>query len=406
MCLRHTLSLRAAAHAIASAAAWGGHSLGSRRSESAGPARLSRSSSAACVLAALLFLLALGAPAHAQRRDLDAMVVWTHADLIYMASGDSGVFSPGMTLSIRRGSRELATGRIERMYEPRLVVVRTLSGSLANEDRLHELSIQGESAMDLRLTRLRVGLPARSRRNLLFDCVDPGVTTTFAREHFLVDTLTNGALRMRRQLESPGTPVAPDTLELTFFAEATDAEIALERGDLDVALFWPGELSARTRGSEHVFAARRSRGLLAAVIVGRDTAWADVSRLGVLDRQLFAGDLADWNGFMPPDQGTDETLVKPARFRADARLPGARAFERVLARLPLGPASHVAELRYLDEPVPPLAHGTTPDWMRRRVQPLYAMECRVVSSARAHALVAALGANAFADLLVCGGGPR
>ncbi len=342
----------------------------------------------------------------AEPRELDARAIWTRADLVYVASPDSGVLSPGMSLSIHRGPRELGRGRVERLYEPRLALVRVTSGSLAGETRLEDLRIEGQPASPIGPTALRVGLPARERRNLLFTCDAPLVLDTFANEHFRIDTLRAGVLRMRRLIESPCIPVAPDTIDITFFAEATDAEIALERGDLDVAVFWPGELSARMRGGEHVFAARRSRGLLAAVIVGRDTAWADVSRLDVLDRQLFAGDLEGWNAFPPPEQGTDEKLVKPARFRVDPLLPGARGFERVLARLPLGPVSHVAELRYLDEPVPAAAQGTTADWMRRRVQPLFAVECRVVCSARAHALVAALGANAFADLIVCGGAPR
>src|SRR4029077_8015933 len=44
-----------------------------------------------------------------------------------------------------------------------------------------------------------------------------------------------------------GAPPAPDTLLVRLYGESADEEIALERGELDVAVFWPGELSTRMR---------------------------------------------------------------------------------------------------------------------------------------------------------------
>jgi len=42
--------------------------------------------------------------------------------------------------------------------------------------------------------------------------------------------------------------VWPDTIHVHLFDEASDQEIALERGDIDAAVFWPAELSTRMRG--------------------------------------------------------------------------------------------------------------------------------------------------------------
>src|SRR5947207_718006 len=52
--------------------------------------------------------LALARIASAEPRELEASVVWTRADLVYIAAPDSGVLLPGMALSLFRGSREVA----------------------------------------------------------------------------------------------------------------------------------------------------------------------------------------------------------------------------------------------------------------------------------------------------------
>ena len=374
------------------------------------PRRWPLRASAVALLVAAPWLLAPSA--RAQMRELDAHVVWSRDAHIYVAAPDSGVLAPGMLLSVRRGERELARGRVTRLYEPRLAVMDIESGSLTGETRLEQLRVRGESTLDLRLTRVRVGLPARERRNLLFGCDAPSVAPTFANEHFQLDTLAAGALRMRRRIESPGLPVAPDTLEVTFFRDATDAEIALERGDLDVAVFWPGELSARMRNGEraaHVFPGRRARGVLAYVRSDADSVPLPPSDLATLNRIAFAGDLLLCVPADPP-AGAATVPWAAARYRVDPAIPGARVLERALQRVSRAAATRTVQLRWYDVSLEaasaPGATTAGTDALPRSATPALAMQCVVVSSARAHTLVAALGASAFADLVVCGGGPR
>lgn len=374
-----------------------------------------RSAASRGVCAALLFFCGLAPGARAEMRDLDARVIWSRSDLIYVASPDSGVLSLGMSLSIRRGPRELVRGHVERLHEPRLAVVRVTSGLLAGEDRLDELRVFREPGTDAWPASLRVGLPARARRNLLFGCDAPGVASLFAGEHYQVDTLTGGTLRMRRSITSPRVPLAPDTIEVAFFAEATDAEIALERGDLDVAVFWPGELSARMRTGDrakHVFAGRRSRGLLACVRTAPDSLEVPPADLALLNRDGFAGDLEPW-----PRPGARESRTWAiTRYRVDPSLPGARVLERVLTRVNRASATRTVELRYLDEPadaapVPAesgamAGPGSSPARFAGGIQPAFLVRCLVVTTERSHALVSTLGPGAFADLVVCGGASR
>lgn len=357
----------------------------------------------ACAVAVLL-AGAVATCAHAELRDIDARVVWSRAAYFYVAAPDSGQLAPGMMLAVRRGDRELAMGRIERLYEPRLALVRLDSGSLEGEEHLDALRVRGEAALDLLLTRLRVGLPARERHSLLFACDAPAPDTTFAREHYRTTPL-GGGLRLLRVLESPGLPVAPDTLDVTFFSDATDAEIALERGDLDVAVFWPGELSARLRGGEHaahVFAGQRAHGVLAVALTAPDSLPLPPSDVAWLAREAFAGDL------LPCATSAGEPAA--ARYRVDAALPGARVLERALSRVNRASARRTVTLRYLADDVAPGGAGDSAAeaaaWRVRGLQPLFAMQCRVASTARTHALVAAIGAGAFADLVSCAKVPR
>src|ERR1051325_9792507 len=84
---------------------------------------------------ALAGSLALACVANAEPRELEASVVWTRADLVYVAASDSGVLLPGMTLSFVRGRHELASAEISRLLEPRVAVARLSAGSLAGGRR-------------------------------------------------------------------------------------------------------------------------------------------------------------------------------------------------------------------------------------------------------------------------------
>ena len=114
-----------------------------------------------------------------------------------------------------------------------------------------------------RVATLRVGLPAAGRASLLFACdASPGAprigSATYVADS--LDASRHRWLRADQTASDSAGMLAPDTLVVRACAEATDEEIAFERGELDAAVFWPGELSARFHDPERGV---RSRGALA-----------------------------------------------------------------------------------------------------------------------------------------------
>ena len=92
-----------------------------------------------------------------------------------------------------------------------------------------------------------------------------------------------------------------------------------------------------------------------------------------------------------------------ARWSVDPALPGAKLFERVLARGVTSSGAHVVRLTYLDAPVvaEDSAHAA---WQARGVTPLFAMRCPVLAVPGSGPVMTAIGANAFANLISCAGG--
>lgn len=342
------------------------------------------------------------AAARAEPLPLPASVVWTRDDVIYVAAPDSGVLSPGMMLSLARGRHELASASITQLLDPWLAVARVRAGSLAREKRLDRLRVLGEPPRVEHLASLRVGLPGRGRANLLFACVAPGVARRLGSTSYTLDSLAAGTYRMIRATSTGDAGAEPDTVLVRLFADAADQEIALERDELDVAVFWPGELSARLRGDARWHDAPRglrARGVLACVATGGDSAAAPTAGLAAVNRDLFGGDLLPWSELEPAPLGA----VATARVIVDPALPGARMLERVLGRWAMGGASGTVRLTYLD--VPLAAHDSVgATWRTPGVTPVFALRCPVLAIPAAQASVARLGADAFANLMLCAGG--
>ncbi|MEQ1832382.1 MAG: hypothetical protein ABL977_04940 [Candidatus Eisenbacteria bacterium] len=344
----------------------------------------------ACTLLALALLCSAPSRALAELRLLDAHVVWRYPGGCYLASDDTTLFTPGLVVSIERDGQVLATGRIEPMHEPRLAAVRLESGSLDALADLSSLRVRGESARDVRMTRLRVGLPSATRHHPLIACDRAGLRTEFAHE-----TYEAHGDRLLRRLNGPTLPVAPDTIDVTWFTDAADADIAIARGELDVAVFWPGELPARLRAPEHaanVLAGERAHGVLAAEFAAADTLPLPPSDLAWLAHEAFAGDARVL------DTATGTPVA--ARYRVDPALPAAAMLERVLARVNRASAKRTVTLRWLDDAAPAAAGVSRP------LVPVLVPVCRVVSAPGARASVRAIGASAFADLPECARVPR
>ena len=260
-----------------------------------------------------------------------------------------------------------------------------------------------------RVATLRVGLPSPRRANLLFTCGAPLATPRIGSAAYARDPLDDTGRRWLRVPEANGAAqdsagaFAPDTLLVRAYEDATDEEIAFERGELDAAVFWPGELSARMRSDARFRdpeLALRARGVVACVAAAADTFQALRADLDALDREAFGGDLLPWR-----ELEQDPRPEAPARWSVDAAVPGARPLERILARVSRPGGTRTLKLVYIDQPVV-AADAAAAAWRTPGVTPLFAVRGPVLVRPAVLADVRAIGARAFAALAPCGGGAR
>lgn len=361
-------------------------------------------------------LLAFATPALAEPRELPASVVWVNGDRAYVASPDSSALRRGLRIELRDRRRTLATGQITDVVDRVLATVWLHEGSLARVKRLARVRVFGESGVVRPAPTLRVGFPAGTRENLAIDCPSPAFDETPQR--FRAETLAPDAWRLVRIMPPDASAPWPDTLLVRLFAEAADEEIALERGDVDVAVFWPGERSTRMRDDPRWRDAPRgivARGIVAAIAPDGAAAAADVVRhdpmLTALNAQMFAGDLLSWSELAPGpassgDGGFSQQGAPSARYAVDAALPGRAVLERFLNRAAPGRANgRTIRLVTLDVPLAD-RDSLAGDWRDRGIAPLYALRCPVLSAAEHRAVVEALGADAIVNLAGCGARPR
>src|SRR5262249_41767135 len=246
----------------------------------------------------------------------------------------------------------------------------------------------------VRVGTLRVGLPAPKRGNLLFNCFAPATAPRIGSATYLQDSLAASGWRWRRQPQPPAAPagaLAPDTLIVRAFEDATDEEIAFERGELDAAVFWPGELSARMRTDPRYGGPElgvRARGVLVCWSSTGDTLGAPRADMELLNREAFAGDLLPWSERHP---GVDDG--PPARYVVNGP-PADQHLQHILARIPH--AGITRTLQLLFEDVPMRAYGSP-------VRPLFLVRCAVLVKPEKRNDVQAIGAGVFADLAPCGG---
>jgi hypothetical protein len=232
----------------------------------------------------------------------------------------------------------------------------------------------------------------------------------------------------------PGGVPWPDTVLVRLYAQSDDEEIALERDELDVAVFWPGECSAHVREDPRWRDAPlglRARGVIA-VTAGTAGVSEEAVRqdpmLTSLDRQMFGGDLLPWAELDSatiargeaghaagagswPDVASEPAVAesaavaepKPpgvaAHYAVDASMPGRRVLERFLNR-GAETAAPGLRLTYLDVPLA-ARDSLREEWRARGIVPLYAIRLPLLCGPGLGTLVRALGAGAFADLIDC-----
>jgi hypothetical protein len=282
------------------------------------------------VLATALACVAclLPARAHSEPELLDARVVYADNGRVYVAADDSTALAVGDLLTLSSRGKTIAEARVTATVSG-LAVATLTSGSLVKEKKLERLSVARERIAARAPTSLRIGYPASGRDNLLLACGRwaPGRLTATG---YAVDSFGPRSWRLTRE---GGTGAWPDTLLIRLFEESIDEEIAIERGELDAAVFWPGELSAHMR--EHsrfgtpLFAAR---GALTASIVGMQGSDAsalapvDSAALETMNQSLFRGDL-----IRLPESRRTSVSPPAAQFEVPGELPGSSRLTSFLA---------------------------------------------------------------------------
>jgi len=360
--------------------------------------RATRRSLAIALLAVPLATFAAGTVAAAPR--FSAAVAFAHDSLVYVSATDSGTLAPGMRLGIERRGKRLANVTVIRLVEPRLAAAHVDSGLVTIERGYDELGVIELAQPPVSVAMLKVGIPGRGRGGLLFNCASAGVESRLGPGTYSVTSLGRDSYRMvRADLVS----IAPDTVLARLFSDAADEEIALERGDIDVAVFWPGELSARMRADarwrDRQLGLRR-RGFLACVLAPGDSMGSSLPLLRMND-QLFAGDLLAAPAILQDPPGTASRTY----WAVDPALPGFRIMERTLNGAGNARAALTARLWYRDNLTAGLGgpgHLVTDFVGEAGGFDAFAIRCAVVASPAAGNIVHAIGPDAFANLMVCG----
>ena len=331
-----------------------------------------------------------------------ARVVWVRGDRVYVASPDPVTLEPGTILEFKNRGKVVATAEVTAVHDGELIAAKLTSGSLAKVKRLEKLEVAAEPTVVRRISLLRVGYPAAGRKSLLFDCSKQSLDSSLLQGAYKAEATGGQTYRLVRDSTHSVAAAWPDTLLVRLFEEVADEEIALERGDLDAAVFWPGEASSHIREVTHWEgqpSGLRAEGFLAA------TAWSpgaagDSSRLRVNERQalalmnqvLFRGDLAPWAREPMPAPVTVAT-----RFEADSSLLGRQSIERFLNQaLGLGATPGSARVVHLQSDYPT-------EGLDRQVPLTYVFEirCPVLSAPRLRSYLTAIGTDPLANLFQC-----
>ena len=271
------------------------------------------------VAGALFALLLIAGTARAESAggagptELRAKVIWAHAGRAYLASNDPLPLVEGDVLKFYDGKKVAAEGAVSNVFDGTLAIARVKSGSLDQMKKLDRLRVTAEHPHLRPVDVMRIGIPSRS--NLLFACGTPSVRSPLPRAAYRGEAISMRSFVLARDKSDESTAQWPDTLLVRLFDESTDQEIALERGELDAAVFWPGELSTQMRESprwrDFSYGAR-SRVVLSALL-SRDAADsrlapADTSALLWLNETVFRGDLTPWDRA----SGSAVVLVPPS----------------------------------------------------------------------------------------------
>lgn len=367
-------------------------------------ARTARHAMACATVAALAIGLLAASESPARDRPSGPRLVWASGARVFIATPDSGVLAPRMRVLVFDRDREAARGEVTEVLDGVLASVVLTSGTIAADARLDAFDVRLEPALERATPSLRLGLPASGRTGLAGPCRASRLDPAALPRAYRPETLAVDAVRLVAGDSVSAGSAWPETLFVRFFGDHADEEIALERGELDLALFWPGEPSARLREEASGFVPLlgvRARDGLAATGLPTDPPRASraAADLAALNAGLFAGDLLPWNGTAARTPASTGAL----HYAVDPALPGQRAIERFLnRRWAARPGSSGPAVRI----VPFEAGGATGDSLdaalrARGLTPLFSLRCPVLCAPGRAADARRLDADSLADLIGC-----
>jgi hypothetical protein len=365
----------------------------------------------------MLLAWALLAPHRALARDAvpAPRLVWAAGARVYVAAGDSGALAPHMLVRVLKHGREIARGEVTAVLDGAIASVRLTSGGLGGKPRLERFEVQLEPAPLRPVATLRVGLPAPGREALAPPCAAARLDASALPRAYRTEPLADGGFRLVAVDSIALATPWPDTLLVRAFGDRADEEIALERGELDLAVFWPGEPSSRMRARATGFELLRGVRARGAVIVSPDRGDtslvpAAASNLAALNAELFAGDLLPWSeraGAATPAgtgaiRGADAGFIRYRVHDFSGAEPMMRFLNRNAGTARVGFGG--VEVAYRDLPVAPADSSGAGG--RPGETPLFALRCPVLCAPGRAADIRALGADRFANLVGCGAGAR
>ena len=345
------------------------------------------------VVAGLVALALLASAARAA--PFDARVVWSREDRAYLVARDSIWVTAGSSLRFFEKKKEVASGVVLLIEDSTLVVAKIATGSLAHVKHLDRIRVEAERATRV---ALRIGYPSSERIQPFFACR----RMTLDSRDYRTDTLSARFYRLVRAPASAG----PDTLIVRLFDDSADEEIALERGELDAAVFWPGEPSTHIRqvmSWEQRWSACRYRGVIATRIISppyiqTDDDYSDfyglprrVDRalLDSLNVEFFHDDLREVLGVAFGDVSD-----APARFHVDHSVPSHDEFERFLNRRTPRNSTYSYSLSYFDVP-------TDRDFEDQATRWAFLISCPVISRPELRPYLESIDLSAIVNLFDC-----
>jgi hypothetical protein len=252
----------------------------------------------------LVALLLAGVPlaAHAASPPNMPRAVWARGASAYVDAGDSAA-APGDRIVFMSHGKTIAEATVTRVDPGGLALVTLTVGSLAKQRRLDRVRVFIEKHPPFAPTSLTIGCPAPGKRRALLGCAAEPPPANPPPAGYRLRSQNATSYRLERD---PGPPSRwPDTLTVRWFEDPADEGIAFDRGEIDVALFWPGELLASTREQPRWQGTRlgaRLHGVIVAFAAGscgpsppssRAPSAADTAMIAGLSG-YFRGDVVPW----------------------------------------------------------------------------------------------------------------